>query len=374
MRQNHHVNGREIRHRWTDGERLTIALLRHLYDNSWDHCMNIWNDLHKQPLAREGFPASGLPLSTMQSQVAHLRRSRATSWDVVAGLTISQAWNRFAKQRNTIEKAAGRLNIRLKVRVQSLAPGTVALTTVAPAAQYVQGAVVQPSDRTSIITAHAHDWEDSSSESDGHDRKSPCLRRLNASLIRSYAFDATDPSVARAEQTTAPTSISTSMTDPDQRLPPRLRLNLSGAPNSPSGAPTLLFRAFLPGHGFKARKFLDNPGERVPPPPPFQSETFRERVGPHLRENASYLSPFISLAQNPLNALKRITKSGLPLSFAIFYFQDVMDDGIARYGDLCQPYPYLCPKIVGEHDLDDLPGHYNGAGEVWPPETVYIQD
>ena len=76
------------------------------------------------------------------------------------------------------------------------------------------------------------------------------------------------------------------------------------------------------------------------------------------------MSPFVSLAENPVRALKRISESQLPLALAMFYTPEITADALARYGKLCMPTPYLVPTIVSTHELERLPGGYNGRGEV----------
>jgi hypothetical protein len=375
MRPNQ-VNGKLIRHSWTEDERIVICLLRHAYDHTWAECLTIWNNLYSRVLRREGFPSTGLPLSTLIGQVADLKGRRAgtkSAWDRVTALEPSQARKSFAYHIKQIEGAAKSVNVYLKPRsdvsVSVTGKPAIPLQPTRPSTPVID---------SSPPTAHIDEWEISSSEDEAATQTSPCARRqqrLNASLIRSYTLGAAK-ATANPRQTTHPrttksvTSGPTTTTDSNDRLSPRLRLPPSQDSRSLSRAPTLLFRAFLEGHGFKSRRILDKPGSKAPPPPPFRSETFREEVDSHLRDytrgNGDFpvLSPFISLAQNPLNALKRVKQPGLPLSFAVFYYKDIMEDGIQRYGSKYLPYPYLVPAIVTEHELDDLPGNYSGSGEV----------
>jgi hypothetical protein len=363
------VNGKHIRHMWSDEERLVIALLRHVYDLSWDECMSIWNHLYSRVLQREGFPASGMPKSTMQIQVGDLKGRHAgkTSWNSVMRLEPSQAHTSFAKYIKKIEAAAKLAKVHLKPKSNVSISAAGRQTVPSPKTP------VMPSSRP---TARIDEWELSSSEDEGPTQSSPCIQRqvrLNASLIRSYTYDKTkalptENGRGPRDATTAGPTLST--TNSSARLSPRLRLPQNPDSRSLSRAPTLLFRAFLEGHGFKSRRVLDQPGSKAPPPPSFRSKTFRKEVHPHLRDytrgNGDFpvLSPFISLAQNPFNALNRVKQPGLPLSFAIFFFKDIVEDGVERYGPEHLPYPYLVPAVVTEHDLDDLPGNYRGIGEV----------
>jgi hypothetical protein len=369
MRQNHPVNGRIVRHQWVDAERVSIALLRHAYELSWDNSTKIWNLLYQNVLDREGFPGTGMLSQTLQGQVGDLkgRRAGTTGWDKVVALTPSQARQQYASLVTSITEAARRAHIRLTPRSDP------SISAISEPQQAPRPKVTTSSQ----ITANIDEWDISSSSDDEAVHKSPCVQRqerLNASLIRSYTFSTTnafsDPkNQAMQDATVARPGNPT--TNSETRLPPRLRLPYNPNSRSLSGAPTLLFRAFLEGHGFRSRRVLDNPGSKAPPPPPFSSEMFREEVDAHLRHYDRWdhsskmkLSPFISLAQNPLNALNRVPKNSLQLSFAVFLYEDIVKDGEERYGPLCQPYPYLVPNIVTEHEIDDLPGGYVGNGEI----------
>ena len=385
MKQGWGVNGKLLRHKWTEEDRIVLALLFRFYSNTDDDRLRIWNHIHKEVLASEGYPDSGYGLQPMLTQVDWMKRGGAGSqiWKSVREVPLHRARQAFSTHKDVIEEAAQQLRIQLKLRLgtpqQEVAP-----VKQAPANKPMPPKAFSTRSSQHIATARADEWS-SSSDEDDEDQNSPCARRhmtlnpsfqrqktLNATLIRSFAFDAGSQDLSAAEH--SPKSGNRQQTDdylnigrPQDR--PRLVAKNLSSPGTPR-QPTLLFRAFLPGHGFKARKFLAE-NKRAPPPPPMASETFLEMVDPHLRqylpENATYLSPFISLTESPGRALKFVHKKQLPHSLAVFEANAISKDGKDRYGDVCIPYPYLVPGICKTHEIDDLPGKYVGNGEVsWP--------
>ena len=360
MRHGCLVNGKHIRHKWTTDDRIILALLYKLYDNSDGHRLAMFNEINKGELAAEGFPSTGYPHNGMIKQKYDLERAGVGSdvWTNVKSMSASQARRNFMTHINSIEEAARDLQIRLRLRVGSPAEAFLQAKN-STSLKDTTGKVSASKPARPLAVAHPDDWEQSSSDDEDNYQDSPCPRpkkTFNTELIRSFAYDVNRTTHGpQAEDLTERTG------RPIER--PLLRLkddnNLS--------FPALLFRACLPAHGFRARKFLLNIN-KVPPPPPFASETFGEMVDPHLRqyrgEHANYLSPFLSLAENPVRALKRIAESQLPLALAIFHTPEITADALARYGKLYMPIPYLVPTIVSTHDLERLPGGYNGRGEV----------
>jgi hypothetical protein len=371
MRQADHVNGRLLRHKWNDDDRVLLTLMFRLYKNSHDQLLQIWNYLHRDTLLAEGFPPTGFPLQAMRSQISEMKRGGvgSSAWRSVMDISLSEARRSFSAHKISIEEAAQLLQIRLRPK----------LATSEGQGSILKKPKIKGTVKNIVATADADEWDSSSSSSGEDEEESPCERSktnkmihrtVNTSVIRSFAYNRNAEMSPRVQQVTGRARLrdEVEIQEIGRPLgPPMLRIRDPTHPNSPRRVTALLFRAFLAGHGFRARKFLTN-SNKVPPPPPMASEAFLEKVEPHLRQylgqNATYPSPFLSLAENPVNALKRISKSQLPLSFAIFYSPEVTADARARYGDLCLPYPYLTTSICSIHDIDDLPGGYSGTGEV----------
>ena len=361
MKQGCSIHGRQLRHQWTDYDKTVLALLHLFYDNSDDEYRKIWSHLVSDILTLEGFPLDGYSLSAFSSQLWRLEKNEDVSeaWNNILGTPLPYARKLYTKIKDRIEHAAQDLQIQLHLRVEIATP-RVATT-----------ALNETRRKRPLSVAHIDDWSESSED---EDEDLPQLTKqntkLNASRIQSFAFDPnamastpqTKPSVTRRE-------VHESEHSGRPKEKPLLRLQDLSDPTTPRRSPALLFRTFQTSHGFLARRFLAST-KKVPPPPPLASETFREQVDPHLRQylgqRAIYMSPFLSLAENPVRALKRISKAEaeLPLSFAIFHTPEITEDALARYGKLCLPYPYLVPAICASHELDDLPGNYSGSGEV----------
>ena len=367
MKQGCLINGKNVRHVWTTEDRAILALLYKLYDNSDAQRLAIFKQLNKEKLVSEGFSATGYSHNAMSKQRYDLERGGVGSdvWRKVKSMSASQARQSFAAHINSIEEAASDLRIRLRLRAGSPARAFIqAKKPTAMKATTVKVAASKPAQ--CLAVAQADDWEQSSSDDD--DQKSPCPSRkktFDVELIRSFAYDFNNTAAENGVPGQAKDRSVEDFTERTGRPTERPLLRLKDS--NKLSLPALLFRACLPAHGFRARKFLLN-HNKVPPPPPFASETFGEMVDPHLRqyrgEHADYMSPFISLAENPVRALKRISESQLPLSLAIFYTPEITVDALARYGKPCMPTPYLVPTIVSTHELERLPGGYNGRGEV----------
>ncbi len=387
MKQGCHINGKLLRHIWTREERTVLALLFRFYDNQPDELLRVFNYINKDILIAEGYESTGIPLAAMRAQVWEMKHGGVGSdvWNGVTVLSLSQARKVFRDHKDVIEEAAQHLRIRLLLGLGTPLRDMPQAAHVKLSTATGQTQVKSLSAKTfhSNAVAQASDWDDSTSDEDDQEQKSPYLQRqmalstsdpgkqtLNATLIRSFTFD------TRAQTSSESDIRATGMHERHQvdkdfnfgrpRDRPQLVTHESNGPGSPK-QPALLFRAFLPAHGFQARKFLLN-SNAVPPPPPMASETFLEIVDPHLRDylpqNATYPSPFLSLAESPERALKRMVNSQLPLELAIFNSNEVTQDGVTRYGSLCQPYPYLVRAITKKHELNDLPGGYTGVGEV----------
>lgn len=163
------------------------------------------------------------------------------------------------------------------------------------------------------------------------------------------------------------------------RMDARLRITFDNRKRRVNTHPRLLFRAFEPAHGLKARQFLGNSALRTPQPPPpdFESSDFRSLARRHLRQE-TFASPFLSWSQNPARILRLIENSGKPRFLAIIDYNDYAEELENRFGRVGI---WLVPEICRRHQFYDLgkvgenakrrPG-YTGIGEVseltsWKP-------
>ena len=263
-------------------------------------------------LPPRGSQTWGYTLPAMLKQIESMKKGGLGSeiWKSVREVPLSKARISFAVHKEAIEDAAQTLRIQLKLRLAPRVEKRHLLQRSAAMKNTEPENVISQSTQH-MATAQVADWT-SSSDEDEEDRDSPCVQRkktikpdgrsqktLNATLLRFFRFEP-EAQAAAGKARGASANNRQQIDDhfntgrPQDR--PRLVFRDPSDPESPR-QPTLLFRAFLPGHGFRARKFLAN-NKVAPPPPPMASETFLEKVEPHLRDylpkNATYLSPYIS--------------------------------------------------------------------------------
>jgi len=149
-------------------------------------------------------------------------------------------------------------------------------------------------------------------------------------------------------------------------VPPVLRISTDSHGNQSRQHPILLFRATPIIANFRSRRHAD-PAAIIDKPFTFASQAFRKDVWPHLERNRKYPSPFISLAQNPRNALRRVetSRSEEPdreMFLAIFAFNDLQADSQTKFG--ADSGPYLVRNLFTTEEVSGLPDGYKGAGEV----------
>lgn len=131
--------------------------------------------------------------------------------------------------------------------------------------------------------------------------------------------------------------------------------------------PPVLFRATPEIAAFRSRRYHD-PAVAIPAPPVFGTKEFKDIVWPHLERDRSYeRSPFISLAQNPHNALRRVELArseeiDQKMFLVIFGFDDLLQDGVNQFG--ARAGPYLVRSLFTAQEISDLPDGYKGTGEV----------
>ena len=328
------VNRRGPKHKWSVEDRTLLSLLCRFYDwkHRKDHIRAVWNHLNHDQLLREGFPDGQLKPHSFAAQRG----------DYQNGKTGSDIWERVMRTE------------------------LIALKEVFP----IEMAMIKAAENeladvklTTAQKARADEWSESEEEDDEnatgwlYDERTHVQSSVNeANVVESSSKAHEVPTEAQ------------DMTELLRRPLPRPYLRSHHViGNYAVRCPVLLFRGFEPQHGLNARRFIDM--ELIPPPPSFQSPAYKAEVRPHLYRTIPYESPFLSLAQNPLNALKWVDKDNR--DFAILLMQDVGDDAVSRYGDVGAAYPYLSHSVVHQHGLHDLPGGYTGRGEVSLISEVY---
>ena len=354
MKQGCHINGKLLRHKWTREERTVLALLFRFYDNQPDELLRVFNYINKDILIAEGYESTGIPLAAMRAQVWEMKHGGVGSdvWNGVTVLSLSQARKVFRDHKDVIEEAAQHLRIRLLLGLGTPLRDMPQAAHVKLSTATGQTQVKSLSAKTfhSNAVAQASDWDDSTSDEDDQEQKSPYLQRqmalstsdpgkqtLNATLIRSFTFD------TRAQTSSESDIRATGMHERHQvdkdfnfgrpRDRPQLVTHESNGPGSPRQPALSCSGHFCLLINFRARKFPTQLASAVPPPPPMSSETFLEKVDPSperilAAERDIPMSPFISLAESPERALKRIVKfSTFTLNFCHLRFEP----GLSRW-------------------------------------------
>lgn len=332
----------------------------------------------------------GLTAAAIEAQINDLNRTqRGVEFQHILAMNLSEARAAFQSQREEIETAAQKSGLQLKLRLYS-----------------DQTAKTSPVKR--CIVAARDDWDsDESLEQDSNSipdderktaRASPKRRRLLATTrkMRSLSTPSTiDSSIPSSSDTSFYDSCSTGswVTESNSecdtlealdendfsksasRLKPRLKIQFNSKGTAAPKRPRLLFRAFDPQHGLRARRFLNSSGE-IPSPPGYETRAFSELASRHLFENKAFQSPFLSFTENPMRAMEIISASKSSLSLAIIDFLDVEENLEGRFGE--GNGIWLVPSVCKDHKLnrlrkihDNRPSglkgpqkYYTGTGEV----------
>lgn len=325
--RHHSVNQRLLRHKWVDDDKITLALLVRKYParqkKAW--LFAVWNLINRQQLLSDGFPDGILPTSRLIGQINEMRHggTGSTLWQKVMRCSEAQIKDVYSIQSALIDAAE-----------RELAPKR---STTAPTARRDEWS--ESPEGEEDLTGLLYD-DNAHIEPDNHDRD---VNRCTSS---------------KHQVPTEHDDMTELLRRPLSR--PFLRQQHTIGKYTVR-CPVLLFRGFEQAHGLRARRFADVFAQ-TPAPPHLSSATYRAEVHPHLERTVPYDSPFLSLAQNPINALKWVGYEERDL--AILLLQDVGEDALARYGDVGAAYPYLANAIIRQHSLDDLPGRYVGRGEV----------
>ncbi|OCT54341.1 hypothetical protein CLCR_00937 [Cladophialophora carrionii] len=136
------------------------------------------------------------------------------------------------------------------------------------------------------------------------------------------------------------------------RMNPRLSLRFNNQGKFVRKRPRLLFRAFEPSHGLRARRFLST-STRITPPPGYTTEEFRNLARRHLCEDKTFASPFLSLTQSPARALSIIaTDNRIQRELLIVDYNDLEEKIEQTYGE--GHGLWLVPDVYGAHKLNNL--------------------
>lgn len=315
-------------HRWTRENRIVLALLCRRYNFTTENrrIVAIWNDIFRNELLEERVPEGKLTFETIRSQKAEMLRIRGTGsdvWNEVSQLPLEAATQIFSTQNALIEIAEREL--------------------IEEESGMVPMGCAEEDERSDFFSEPSTGVIEHHGQSDGHAR-----------------IEAGTPSLSPIPHQEIPhrNGLGQILRRPISR--PFLRQQRSLGQWTVK-CPTLLFRGFQCHHGLRARRFIGASGT-LPGPPPYNTKFFAKEVAAHLEGKISYNSPFMSLAQNPMNALKWVQQGRR--DFAVLLVDDVIKDAETRYGDVGSPYPYLAYDVIHRHELLGLPRGYEGYGEV----------
>ncbi|KIX96074.1 uncharacterized protein Z520_08329 [Fonsecaea multimorphosa CBS 102226] len=139
-----------------------------------------------------------------------------------------------------------------------------------------------------------------------------------------------------------------------QRLNPRLKLTFNNRGKETQQRPRLLFRAFEPEHGLRARCFQGlSPLAPLPAPSTYDHNKFKDSAYRHLIQDKTFSSPFLSFTENPHRALgAHLAKSPERRSLAILDHNILEEEYRKAYGT--DTGIWLVPELVKEYDFNDL--------------------
>jgi hypothetical protein len=397
------LNSSAPKHAWTSADREFLGVTHRLYDITNIELTQIFNTLNDDRLQQEGF-RNGLKTTAISSQVADLKRTdRGGVFQDVLSMSTFNVQNRFGELIISIEQAAATLGIALPTRSGGTAT-TVSVTRRLPKAKLDEWATeseasmspsaenhvvveVNPPKRRKIVATPSPGASPAYMSSSLAESQSPTTI-VTCSSPRSSSTSEVDSN-----------SIGSWTTDSDSdggndhlainendfpatasRINPRLRIsfNLKGKSASQGQRPRLLFRAFNPAHGLRARQFLHS-SQEVPPPPTMNN--LGDMVFRHLSIDENFQSPFLSWTESALRALKLIAKSASPLYLAVVDYNVYEDAQEGNFGERTGLWlvPKLCESF-GFTELEKLQDEpstlaprnrkgYTGIGEVGHSET-----
>jgi hypothetical protein len=370
------------------------------FDLSRHNTALLFNTMTKHRLASEGLPR-GLSITAIDAQLNDMKRTaRGRDFQEIQAMPLARAFKELHTQKVEVEATAQALRISLKLRLhahetQQRLPSKRTL-------------IVEPdewsSDADLSVTTSSNQAAIQSSDRQKRLRRPGSLPANR----RTVTIEDTRKSRVRTESTGASTYTSTSLSSIESdscssgswvsgsdsedevhlnldendfgatatRMNPRLSLQFNNQGKVALKRPRLLFRAFDPSHGLRARHFLA-PSARITQPPSSNTE-FGDLARRHLCEDKTFSSPLLSFTQSPTRALKIIAKDKqTSKALAIIDFNDLEEKITRTYG--AGNGPWFVPNVCGTHDLKNLTRihdeqarkgkwknqkNYTGTGEV----------
>lgn len=329
---------RPVHRPWTEKNRIMLCLLKRSYERK--HVGPIWSQIFRTQLTVEGFN-DGIPATTLDAQYQELKGG-GVGYEIYTHIndaTQESIERQYGAYLDEIRQAILHLDLRITFRASRLSRPARRINPPR-----------RPAQRRAIPASIASEEDSAISNSES---VRPELQQF--AFHHSPYFTNRDPVQAAhaCERSETP-------------VPPILNISTDRYGVASRQHPLLLFRATPTITSFCSRKF-DNWSMVIPHPPVFGSQEFKDIVWPHLERDRSYPSPFISFAQNPRNAVRRIelTRSEeveKKMFLAIFAFNDLEADAKEQYGEATGPY--LVRSLFSAKEISDLPDGYKGTGEV----------
>ena len=396
-------NNANPKHRWTDEDRITLAILHKFYEISSGETATILNSIIGDCLVREGFQ-DGLTTAAIAAQVQDMRNSdRGRVFQQVQLMDFGKACNTYRAQRELIETTAQELCITLKPRLPAIQPskeprlkrGLVATSDEWSSNSYM-GPVHSNSTALGNSTKKGRPNKTRSqtittvARRKHFRRESTAYTTLTSSLSSSLSLDSCSTGSWNSEENSSENEAFPGLDEDDfpetaKRIRPILSLDFDNRGRAMRRHPRLVFRAYEPDHGLWARAFQDSTAI-VSGPPNDDGDEFRNLAHRHLIQDRSFNSPFLSFTQSPRRALTHHTAKGAQHgSLAIIDYNVLEQDMRDRYGkdtrlwwvnDLCKRFEWDdLAKVDNNHPRCQklgARGGYTGTGEVRSSENILL--
>lgn len=161
-----------------------LILLFYFYDDQPDGLLRIFNHINKDILITQDYKSTGIPPAAMRAQVWEMNHGGVGSdvWNGVIVPSLSQARKVFGDHKDVVEEAAQYPRTQLLLGLETPLQEKPPLAHVKLPSKAEQTHVKSLSAETfhSNAVAQASDGDDSTSDEDGQEQKSPCLQRQMA--------------------------------------------------------------------------------------------------------------------------------------------------------------------------------------------------
>lgn len=316
-------------HTWSDNDRTILCLLKTLYDITSSDTVSIFNHIFKERLAAEGL-GHGISSAAISSQWWKVQHHQP---DLPFFNTLEthglKGVRSFCDEREHIEAAAADLDIQLIINTS---------LPISPSNKDTSRSGTRRKPKRTILDAEDASSDAGSPETPSKKARPTCRQQPKPTIFNARAKANTQLAATQTEsEPSSQTIVVSKYFGSTKSISLIIRFDAEG--NKTYRKPRLLFRAFQPEHGFRARRFLRD--DQIPTPPAFESQDFVAAVVPHLNHlgGNDYPSPVLSLAQNPANAMNILQeRSAEQLLLAVFDYLDIEAETKVRFGEGAGPY------------------------------------